>query len=162
MFTSTGGTNWTIEEQSVNWFDCLDNFQNKKAWCGASGGRIWYAVYFVGISGNTNEIPGGFKLSQNYPNPFNPTTIINFSIPLLPARRIDNGGGRGVSEGWGVFVNLRIFDVLGREIQTLINEKLSAGTYEVDFDGTSLPSGIYFYKITAGDFTDTKKMILAK
>jgi hypothetical protein len=52
--------------------------------------------------------------------------------------------------------------VLGREIQTLINEKLSAGTYEVDFDGTSLPSGIYFYKITAGDFTDTKKMILAK
>jgi hypothetical protein len=61
-----------------------------------------------------------------------------------------------------VFVNLRIFDVLGREIQTLINEKLSAGTYEVDFDGTSLPSGIYFYKITAGDFTDTKKMILAK
>lgn len=98
----------------------------------------------VGITPTNNEIPGEYSLSQNYPNPFNPTTNIKFAIP---------------STG---LVKLVIFDVLGREVTTLVNEVKVAGNYTVDFNASSLSSGVYFYRIDAGNFTQTKKMLLIK
>jgi len=98
------------------------------------------------LSGITpvSNIPEKFSLSQNYPNPFNPTTTINFSVPKSG------------------LVTLRVYDVLGKEVASLVNEVKNAGSYSVDFNGTELTSGTYFYRIEAGDFTDVKKMILLK
>ncbi len=88
--------------------------------------------------------PTEFSLGQNYPNPFNPSTTINYSIPEFS------------------FVTLKVYDVLGSEVATLVNEDKSVGSYEVEFDANELTSGIYFYKIQAGSFVETKKMVLMK
>ena len=85
-----------------------------------------------------------YELSQNYPNPFNPVTQINFSIPKQSV------------------VTLRIYDVLGKEVATLVNENKPAGFYTVDFNASDLSSGAYFYRIEAGNFTDIKRMMLIK
>jgi hypothetical protein len=85
-----------------------------------------------------------FNLAQNYPNPFNPSTRIRYQIPEP------------------VFVTIKIFDVLGNEIETLVKEVKIAGSYEIEFDGSNLTSGIYYYKITAGEFSQTNKMVLIK
>ena len=96
------------------------------------------------ISSDNNKIPSIYSLEQNYPNPFNPSTVISYQIP-------DKG-----------FVSLKVYDVLGKEITMLVNEEESAGSYKVRFNGNGLPSGIYFYKIQAGNYTSVKKMILIK
>ena len=98
----------------------------------------------VGIQTNTNEIPTKYYLSQNYPNPFNPTTRIKYQLPK------------------NTFVNLEVYDYLGKKVSTLINAEQTAGYYEADFNGENCSSGVYFYKIQAGDFTETHKMILMK
>ena len=85
-----------------------------------------------------------FSLSQNFPNPFNPSTVISYQLPI---------SGK---------VSIKVYDILGREIVTLINEEKPAGNYKVEFDGTALPSGIYFYRLQAGEFVEAKKMILLK
>lgn len=100
----------------------------------------------VGISNIGNTFPEKYSLSQNYPNPFNPKTIINFQIPA-----IHNGQ-----------VVLKVYDALGREVQTLVNESLKQGTYDVTFDGSSYSSGIYFYSLITESFFGTKKMLLLK
>jgi subtilisin-like proprotein convertase family protein len=100
-------------------------------------------VTSVGVK-EKNQVVKNYKLYQNYPNPFNGRTVIGYSL-------LKNSN-----------VTLKIYDVLGREVNTLVNENLKTGQYEVSFDGNDFPSGIYFYKITAGDFTDTKRMILIK
>jgi hypothetical protein len=93
-----------------------------------------------------------FSLGQNYPNPFNPNTKIRFVIPPSPLRR-----------GAGGEVNLTVFDILGREVITLVNENLQPGTYEVNFNGTNLTTGIYFYSLfIGGQRFDTKKMVMIK
>ncbi len=97
----------------------------------------------VGIV-NNNEIPVTYSLSQNYPNPFNPVTSINYAIPKQS------------------LVSLKIYDILGREITTLVNEVKNPGYYTVDFNASNFGSGVYFYKITSNDFTDIKRMILIK
>ncbi|MCX6156758.1 MAG: Omp28-related outer membrane protein [Ignavibacteriae bacterium] len=94
--------------------------------------------------GNQNERVGSYTLSQNYPNPFNPTTNIRFSIPKNSQ------------------TSLKIYDVIGNEVNTYFEEFLNAGTYSVQFDGGNLSSGIYYYKLTSGDFTETKRMMLVK
>jgi hypothetical protein len=94
-------------------------------------------------------IPTEFALMQNYPNPFNPNTKIKFTIPVI------------LSESKNL-VTLKVYDVLGNEVEALVNEVKPVGTYEVEFDGTEIPSGIYFYQLKAGKFTETKKMILLK
>ena len=105
----------------------------------------WYEnLLIVGIKAITNEIPIEFSLSQNYPNPFNPSTTIRFSIPEES------------------FVTIKVFNTLGEEITTLINENIIAGNYEVDFDASKLPSGIYFYKLQSETFVETKKMVLMR
>ncbi len=91
-----------------------------------------------------------FYLMQNYPNPFNPTTTIRYSIP------VETGHAPSLH------TTLKVYDVLGKEVTTLVNEEKSAGNYEVEFSASTLPSGIYFYKLQAGNFSSVKKMILLK
>jgi hypothetical protein len=118
----------------------------------------WGGIYAQQISknGNLGEIitsvsdddnninPGSFYLAQNYPNPFNPSTNIQYAIS---SRQV---------------VSLKVYDVLGNEIATFVSEEQPAGTYEVEFDGSNLASGIYIYRLTAGNFSDSKKLILLK
>jgi hypothetical protein len=96
------------------------------------------------VESHRNIIPEKFMLSQNYPNPFNPSTTIHYSIPK-------QGN-----------VTLKVFDVRGRELATLVNRQQPQGNYKIDFDATKLTSGVYFYKIQTDDFVDTKKMILLR
>jgi len=98
----------------------------------------------VSIKNISNEIPAKYELYQNYPNPFNPVTHLEFEI--------SNPG----------FVSLKVYDMLGKEIKTLVNENKTAGRYAVEFDGSNLPSGIYYYKMVAGKFSNTKDMVLLK
>lgn len=98
----------------------------------------------IGIEPISNEIPNRYRLFQNYPNPFNPVTKIKFSVPKLSN------------------VKLLLYDVLGKEIKTLVNNELKPGIYEIDFNGGNLASGVYFYKLISGDFEETKKMLLIK
>jgi hypothetical protein len=92
-----------------------------------------------------------YKLEQNYPNPFNPTTIIGFGISASP----------NPSEG-GALVKLKVYDVLGNEVQTLVNKEMEAGYHSIEFDASSLPSGVYFYQLKAGSFIAMKKMLLLR
>ena len=92
----------------------------------------------------STAIPERFKLYQNYPNPFNPGTVIRYS--LLENR----------------LTSLKVFDALGKEVMTLVDQKQDPGSYEIEFNGNALPSGVYFYKLTSGDFTETRKMFLVK
>lgn len=91
-----------------------------------------------------DNIPSDFVLGQNYPNPFNPTTTIKYQL------REDG------------FVTIKVFNVLGKEIATLVNREQSAGNQEVKFDGSKLASGIYFYRMQSGSFSQTKKLIMLK
>jgi hypothetical protein len=101
----------------------------------------------VGVDQTDAVIASAFSLAQNYPNPFNPTTSIRFTIP----------GGRT-----RVGVSLRVYDVLGNEVATLVNELLAPGTYERKFEGTGRASGIYFYRLQAGNFTATRRLVFIK
>jgi hypothetical protein len=105
------------------------------------------------VNNYSNNIPETFSLSQNFPNPFNPSTKIKFDIP--PLNLPLSGGDRD-----GVI--LIVYDILGREVATLVNQKLTPGTYEINWDAANFPSGIYFYSLLSGDFTETKKMVLVK
>jgi hypothetical protein len=98
----------------------------------------------VSVENISPDLPDNFKLYQNYPNPFNPATTISYSIPKIS------------------FVSLKVYDILGREIKTLVNEDMTAGNYSVNFDASNLAPGIYFYTIKAGAFVRCKKMVLLK
>jgi hypothetical protein len=98
----------------------------------------------TGVTPITLEIPAVYSLSQNYPNPFNPVTKINFALP---------------KQG---FVTLKIFDVLGREVKTLVNEVKTAGKFSVDFNASEFASGVYFYRMESNGFSDIKRMMLIK
>ena len=112
--------------------------------------NAFYNRSFIVINKTPAEVlPDKFSLYQNYPNPFNPATTIKFNIPADTKGRISD-------------VKLIIYDILGKEVTQLVNDKLQAGIYEVSFDGSNIPSGVYFYKITAGNYVDTKKMLLIK
>ena len=110
---------------------------------------IKYSDLVVSNDDNLNQIPEEFILGQNFPNPFNPSTTIKFSIPSVETRD-------------RVSVQLKVYDVLGNEIATLVNEEKPAGEYEVEFDASGLTSGIYFYQLKAGSFIQTKKMVYLK
>jgi hypothetical protein len=114
--------------------------------------KFWYRLKQIDNSGGfeysevveVEFVPDQYELAQNYPNPFNPTTTIRYSIPI------------------DQFVTIKIYDVLGNEVVTLEDEQKPAGNYEVDFNASSLSSGVYFYKLQAGLFADTKKMTILK
>ena len=101
-------------------------------------------------------LPTKFELKQNYPNPFNPTTTIKYSIPSVIAR------SEATRQSAGMLVQLKVYDMLGREVATLVNREQTPGNYAVEFDASRFSSGVYFYTLKAGEFTSTKKMILMK
>ena len=125
----------------------------------SGGGKYRYKLKQIDNDGkfeysNTVEVeiaPGKFELFQNYPNPFNPSTTIKFTTP---------DAGRRDSSPYKT--SLRVYDVLGSEVATLVNREMPAGIYEVNFDASMLPSGVYFYRLQAGGFIQTKQMIILK
>jgi photosystem II stability/assembly factor-like uncharacterized protein len=104
--------------------------------------------YTIGINQISAEIPNAFSLYQNYPNPFNPSTKIKFDVPPLA----------GSNEN----IKLTVYDILGNEVSVLVNNNLTAGTYEVRFDASGFPSGVYFYKLNSGSSSVSRKMVLVK
>ena len=98
----------------------------------------------TGVESVTSEVPESYSLGQNYPNPFNPRTVVSFSLP------VDSK------------VSIKVYDVMGREMQTLVNERMGAGRYSVQWDAGTYPSGVYFYQMKTGNFTETRRMILIK
>jgi len=151
--TSNSGVSWQfiVTDTVTTFYDIYFPDLHTGYVCGTNGVifKTTDAGCPIGITQTGNEIPKEFSLYQNYPNPFNPVTMIHFDIPA------SKGSGE-------IAAMLTIYDALGREISTLINEKLSPGTYETEWDASYYPSGVYFYKLTAGDYTKTKKMILIK
>ena len=107
---------------------------------------VWYRPLSEMITDvkNTTRLPKNFTLYQNYPNPFNPSTKIRYSIPQFSK------------------VIIKVYDILGNEIKTLVNKEKPVGTYEITWNAANLPSGIYFYQLKSGNFIETKKMILLK
>jgi len=145
--------------------DQIITYQNKilAAISGTTSGGVWiFTDSLLGVKQISNKVPTSFSLYQNYPNPFNPTTKIKFSIPALNPP-FTKGGQGGLT-------TLKIYDILGCEVATLVNEKLQAGNYEVEFNGSNYASGVYFYKIIITDpeinsgfvFNETRRMVLIK
>jgi photosystem II stability/assembly factor-like uncharacterized protein len=145
--STNGGINWTQQTSpTTDPLAYLDFTDYNNGWIVGFNGKILYtsnggAMWVHPVS---TEIPNSFSLSQNYPNPFNPTTIINFHLPVFSN------------------VSLKIYDMLGSEVATLVNEELNSGVYEIEFDGSNYSSGVYFYSLSAGSYIETKKMILLK
>jgi len=149
------GVNWTVYNTSNsglpdNWVRAIAIDGQGNKWIGTDGGGL--AVYREGgviippveVKEKSNEIPTNFALYQNYPNPFNPSTTIEFDIPEKTN------------------VKLIIYDILGREVEALIDKELEPGKYKINFTVTNLPSGVYFYTLKTPKFTKTNKMLLIK
>ena len=145
--TTSGGVNWdtnfiyTSNFTQPFFLNSLTGYilcDNRRILKTINGG-----IVSVKNSGNQN-VPDKFSLSQNFPNPFNPLTIINYQLAINNV------------------VSLKVYDALGKEVVTLVNEKQDPGRYSVEFSGEGLPSGVYYYKLEAEDFTETKRMILLK
>lgn len=145
-FSSDNGNYWStldsgITANSVFTFE-VDN--SGHLFAGTWGNSIFRSVNTTGIKDQIFKTPISYELYQNYPNPFNPSTIIKYTISKSS------------------FVSLIIYDLLGKEIATLVNEEKQIGNYEIEFDGSNLASGVYFYRMQAGNFIATKKFILIK
>ena len=104
----------------------------------------YLSMNVVSVEEKHIDVPRGYALNQNYPNPFNPTTTVRYEIPKLS------------------FVTIKVYDVLGNEIATLVNEEKAVDYYQLEFNATALPSGVYFYQLNAGEYINTKKMLLLK
>jgi hypothetical protein len=130
-------------------FDSTKVWRTFKGNAARTGGQL-RSPYPVSAKENAQQ-PFDFRLEQNYPNPFNPTTTIRFEV-----------GGSGLPAGQAGFVSLRVFDLLGREVATLVNDELRPGTYQRTFDGTNLASGVYFYRLQAGQFSQTLRLLLLR
>jgi hypothetical protein len=146
------GQHWTVYNEYTSglpdsWVGsiAIDKLGNK--WIGTNRGLSVFredGVILSDVKKDNSSIPETFSLSQNYPNPFNPSTTISYSIP---ESRI---------------VTLKIYDMLGKEVTSLLNEYKEAGTHSLQFNASSLSSGIYIYTIQAGEFRDSKKLVLLK
>ncbi|NWF88478.1 MAG: T9SS type A sorting domain-containing protein [Ignavibacteriaceae bacterium] len=151
------GLTWTFAGQGLPaLYTFIVDIDTKGEYLFAAGGATGFfrrplaELGITSVENFPNEIPFEYSLSQNFPNPFNPTTKMRYAIPLL--RRDETG----------VSTTLKVYDVIGNEVATLVDEYKSAGNYEVEFDASNLASGIYLYKLQAGDFVEAKKMILLK
>ncbi len=152
--TTDGGNTWlNIDTGYYDYLYGIDFATNDLGYITGYNGTILKTTN-GGITFNnfSNSIlPKEFLLLQNYPNPFNPKTIINYELPASHGERITS------------FVTLKVYDVLGNEVASLVNERENAGAYEVEFDGSNLSSGIYFYRLEAdGNIIDTKRMVFLK
>jgi hypothetical protein len=141
--TQTGGSGYSTDDL----IGCVIN------------GVLYGDTSLTGLEPVSTRIPSDYKLSQNYPNPFNPSTKIKFDIPLSPLSSLPASERE---RGAGGFVTLKIYDILGREVAMLVNEQLKPGTYEVEWDGSNYPSGVYYYRLITGEFSETKRMVLIK
>jgi photosystem II stability/assembly factor-like uncharacterized protein len=157
--TTNGGMSWGAQNTNGlgdGFIKSFWEYNDSVLWAVGGGGKIIHTTsggeWLVGISNITSEVPKGFVLHQNYPNPFNPKTKIK--IDIANKSKIGTFGNDKVV--------LIVYDIVGHEIQTLVNESLKPGTYEVTFDGSMLNSGIYFYKLAINGFTETKKMLMIK
>ena len=147
FLSSNNGTSWILKNQGLgNQIDVWSLTTTSQYIFAGTDSSVWRRSYteIIGIQKISELVPSSFSLSQNYPNPFNPNTKIKFDITKLSD------------------VKLVVFDILGREVAVLVNERLKAGTYEVAFDGTNLPSGVYFYRLITDKFVDVKKMLYIK
>ena len=148
--TTNCGLNWTINELSIKQKFYNLNFTSvNTGWVVGDSGTIMKTTnggVTIGINQIGTSVPREFSLSQNYPNPFNPVTKIKFDI-----------SGTSASQTF-----LSVYDIMGREVEILVNEMLKPGKYEVDWNAVNYTSGVYYYKITSGDFTETRKMVLVK
>jgi len=148
-YTVNGGANWTNQNTNheVN-YNGIYFTDSLTGWAAGDSGVILKTTtggVLTGFSNSSSEIPDQCYLSQNYPNPFNPVSKINFGLPRHGQ------------------VSLKVYNVLGNEVVTLVNESRPAGSYEVNFDGSNFPSGIYFYDLVVdGKIIDTKRMLLLK
>ena len=152
VFLSTdNGTSWTAQNTGLTNTDIRsliitdDGAGGRYLFAGTINGGIWrraLSEMVTSVRVADDNIPQGFILEQNYPNPFNPKTVIRYSVPHRTVVRI------------------RIIDMLGREVRTIINGEKSAGQYEIEFDARTLPSGLYFYQLKADNFLQTKKLVL--
>ena len=158
IYAATQG-NWLYEsdDNGDNWFLVNGGLNDSKYILSLEitksgflfAGMDYYGIYksankVVTTLNEENTVPSKFELMQNYPNPFNPSTSIEYSLPS------------------NEYVLLKVYDLLGNEVNTLVNERQSAGNYEVNFDASNLASGIYFYRIQSGSFIQTKKLMLLK
>lgn len=146
--TSNGGNNWDTLQKIITSGSISSIYFKSENTGWAVGG--YGTILKTTTGGNvfveqiSSILPDKFSLHQNYPNPFNPSTTISFQIPK------------------GDFVSLKVYDINGREVSELVNENLQAGEYKINFNGSNLPSGVYYYKLTSENFAETKKMILIK
>ena len=147
VYTSNNGANWSFMTQGFGTTPSVRKLliNNEYLIAGAyTGGVYRMPLSVLTGTGNENEAVRDFSLKQNYPNPFNPETKISFSINKKE------------------FASLKVYDSMGRVVSVLVNEELKAGNYSFNFNGEKLSSGIYFYKLEAGNFSDTKRMVLVK
>jgi hypothetical protein len=151
-FTASSTTTWYEKTMSVDLQLGSNTIQMQMYWG-------WMHVDYLSVPTNIlvtaaekpPVLPILWSLEQNYPNPFNPTTTINYTVAG------PSGQGLGNSD-----VRLVVYDLLGREVAVLVNERKAPGSYDVRFDATDLASGVYVYRLTAGNFVDSRKMILLK
>lgn len=150
--TNNGGPNWTLQSSgtTTNLYS-LSFINSQTGWAVGSFGRILKTTNggITSIQTISNEIPKGYKLEQSYPNPFNPVTKIKFDIPSTLKGEMSN-------------IKLIIYDVAGREVEILVNEQLNPGIYEVEWNGANYSTGVYYYKLSAGEYTETKRAVLLK
>jgi photosystem II stability/assembly factor-like uncharacterized protein len=150
-YSSNNGTNWTLQytrpysSTAGVFYHMTKSRSGETLWAVRStGGISRYGSPITGINTISTEVPSSYSLKQNYPNPFNPVTRINFSLPKSG------------------LATLKVYDILGKRVATLVNEVKNVGTFSVDFNGAELASGIYFYRLESNGFTDVKKMMLIK
>lgn len=142
--TTNGGTNWVKISAPVNVDYLSIRIKGIQGWAVGGNGTVLYNDNVTTVTQTGAEVPAEFKLQQNYPNPFNPATKIQFGIP---------------QKG---FTTLKIYDILGKEISSVVSEVLDAGSYDYQFNGENLNSGVYYYVLRSDDFIETKKMMLVK
>ncbi|MBC8043136.1 MAG: T9SS type A sorting domain-containing protein [Rhizobacter sp.] len=141
--TTNGGATWNIDTFGKS----LNRFRMFGDTLGYAVGETVYKYTNETLAASTpakNASPSGYELRQNYPNPFNPATTIAYELPKAAA------------------VSLKVYDVIGREVASLVNERKAAGRYEVRFDGSKLASGIYMYRLIAGDYVEVREMVFLK
>jgi len=153
----SGGGIWKTTNAGDTWFHQLNTTYDNFYGLHFADANVGFAVGYQGIIAKTldgggiisiknisNEVPQNWMLSQNYPNPFNPSTKIKLEVKKSER------------------IIIKVYDLLGKEIAALVNQRLNPGSYELTFNAGNIPSGVYFYRLEAGDFIQTKKMIFIK
>ncbi len=152
--STNGGTNWNVYNSNLHFITNICFVNESTGFLINGEGKIFKTTTGgvpIGIKPISNDIPLLYSLHQNYPNPFNPLTIIKFDVPY---------SSHSFREGSGV--RLVIYDVLGKEVDVRVNEELKPGSYQVQWDATGFSSGVYYYKLISGDYSQTRKMVLIK